>query len=60
MLAKAKKIILPIILGFFGIALYFAAVHIYVDHRNLHTIIDMVAAQQKAQNAQAPGSPAAK
>lgn len=46
----------PAVKGFLGalvaVLLSVAAWHVYLDHRNLHALVDMVVAQQQAQMAQ--------
>lgn len=42
---KATKIILVIsclLIGFIGMMLYTVGYHLYIDHQNLHTVINLI------------------
>lgn len=50
------RVLLPLACGALGVALALAAWHLYIDHQNLHALVNLV--QQQAQRAAAAAPPA--
>lgn len=48
-----KAIVMGIVAGILGVGLALAVVHVYVDHKNWHQVVNAIAAQQAAAAARA-------
>jgi hypothetical protein len=49
-----KRVLLPIALGVLGFVLAFGGWHLWLDHKAMHQVFEIVAAAQQRQQAQQP------
>ncbi len=49
-----RSVLIGIGAGILGVALALAVVHVYIDHKNWHQVVNAIAAQQAAKAKQLP------